>query len=90
MDMKLNRWIVFNNCLVGYLFDSPSFPPGTRILTEAIRFIDLTNMQAECLDGKYKLLDPGTHEEHNRELIGKLPESKIPKIDTSIFLNPKG
>ena len=68
--MKLERWVIHGNVLVGYIFDSKFFKPGTRVMTEAIRFIDPVNMEAECLDGKFKLGEPGNKEEHNRELIG--------------------
>ena len=88
--MKLDRWVVYGNCLCGYIFDHPGFSSGIRVLTEAVRFIDTNNMQAECLDGKYKLGDPGTIEEHNQELIGRKPESKLQEFDNKIFLNPRG
>ena len=88
--MKLDRWIQHGNCLVGYIFDSPSFINGTRVVTEAVRFIDAPNLEAECLDGKYKLGDPGTSEEHNQELLGKKNEPKKIIIDKNVFLNPRG
>lgn len=87
--MKLDRWIVFGNCLVGYLYDG-KFPKGTRVKTEAIRYVDMSNMMAECLDGKYKLGSPGTKEEHNQELIGKDKDSPFPVIEQGLFLNPRG
>lgn len=88
--MKLDRWLIHGNCLVGYVYDSVQFSSGTRIITDPIRFVDPINLVAECLDGKYKLGEPGTYDEHNQELIGKKPEANIPKIDNSIFLNPNG
>lgn len=94
--MKLDRWIIVEtkegqgNTLVGYVYDCPQFSAGQRIMTEAIRFINPLSMEAECLDGKYRLMDPGTVAEHNLPLIGKKPESVMPKIDTTIFINPKG
>lgn len=88
--MTLDRWIVHGNCLVGYSYNDKKFPSGTRIQTEAIRFIDLQNRKAECLDGKYDLKDPGTAEEHRIALIGKTLDAKDPKIDSNIFLNPRG
>ena len=87
--MKLDRWILQGNTLVGYLYDGP-FPKGTRVQTEAIRFIDLSNLKAECLDGRYKLGEPGTVEEHQRELIGKKTEAELPVVSNLIFLNPRG
>lgn len=87
--MKLDRWVIHGNCLVGYLYDGP-FPMATRVRTDAIRFINPVTMEAECLDGKYRLMDPGTKEEHNQELVGKKPESVMPEVDKSIFLNPQG
>lgn len=88
--MKLSRWIIVGNVLVGYIYDHRTIKSGTRVMTEAIRYIDLTNFKAECLDGKYSLGEPGTYEEHNRPMIGENPESKIPQINTRIFLNPNG
>lgn len=90
MTPKLDRWVTNGNVLVGYIFDSRQFSPGTRVMTEAIRYIDLTNLEAQCLDGKYKLGEPGTAKEHDIPLIGKKPEASLPKIDKSIFLNPRG
>lgn len=68
MDMKprLERWIVHGDCIVGYIFDDRVHSAGTRVKTEVIRFLDYGNFEAECLDGKYKLGEPGTLEEHNR------------------------
>jgi hypothetical protein len=88
MKPKLDRWIQHENCVVGYIYDSPQFPSGTRIMTDAIRFIDVLNFEAECLDGKYKLGEPGTHREHTVKIIGK-PESEL-LIKESHFLNPNG
>ena len=68
--MRLNRWIVCGNVLVGYIFDS-HLPNGTRIMTDAIKTLDISNKEAECLDGKFKLEDPGTYDEHNNNLIGR-------------------
>lgn len=87
---KLDRWVIYGNCIVGYIYDDRHFPPGTRVVTEAIRFVDISNFSAECLDGKYKLGEPGTQAEHNMELIGVKPEASLPKVDARIFLNPKG
>lgn len=88
--MKLDRWVILGNVLVGYVYDGP-FPRGTRVMTEAIRFVNPVSMEAECLDGKYKLLDPGTMAEHNQELIGtKKPEASLPRLENVIFLNPRG
>lgn len=70
MGMKLDRWIQFGNCLVGYLFDCKKHPAGARVVTGPIRFLDIGNFEAECVDGKYKLGEPGTVEEHNRPLMG--------------------
>ncbi len=70
--MRLERWLVHGDVLVGYIFDSSDMPPGTRVMTDAIRFLDPINFEAECLDGKYKLGEPGTTEEHNRPLYGQV------------------
>lgn len=88
--MKLDRWIIYGDVLVGYIYDSKLFKPGTRVMTEAIRYVDPINMEAECLDGKYKLAEPGTAEEHRQELIGKPKSVEMPEIETKIFLNPRG
>lgn len=84
--MTLDRWVQHGNCLVGYLFGDRSIPNGTRVITEAVRFIDILNFEAECLDGKFRLGDPGTYEEHNNGLIG---DGSL-NIDESVFLNPGG
>jgi hypothetical protein len=68
---RLERWIVFNDVLVGYLFDSKEHPPGTRVMTEAIRYIDPLNSVAESRSEVYKLGEPGTVEEHNQPLLGQ-------------------
>lgn len=70
MIPRLERWLLFSDTLVGYIFDSKQFAPGTRIQTEPVREFDPSNFEAVCLDGKYKLGEPGTAEEHNKELIG--------------------
>jgi hypothetical protein len=88
--LKLDRWIIYGDCLVGYIYDSPNFSKGSRVKTGAIRFVDLPNLTAECLDGKYVLCEPGTNEEHQLPGFGVKPLIEVPKIDTSIFLNPKG
>lgn len=67
----LERWIQFGDCLVGYLFNHREFPDGTRVITQAIRFVDPINFHAECADGTYKLGEPGSPEEHNQPLIKK-------------------
>lgn len=91
MKPKLERWIQFNNCIVGYLFDSKQFNPGQRVMTEVILFIDPINFEAECKDGKYKLGEPGTAEEHNQEQIGNKPKTEGSLIlDPSLFLKPNG
>lgn len=66
---KLERWLQHGNCLVGYIFDHKHFNAGTRIITEAIIYLDTSNFEAECLDGKYKLGEPGTAAEHNQPLL---------------------
>lgn len=71
MKPKLDRWCIFGNTLVGYMFDSRQFPAGTRVQTEPVRYIDPSGSYAECLDGHYSLGDPGTQEEHNQPLMGK-------------------
>lgn len=86
--MILDRWVIHGNCLIGYIYDTPGFKPGTRVQSEAIRFIDTLNMVAECVDGKYILKEPGTKKEHTYPIIGA--ETKMPEINESIFLNPRG
>jgi len=93
MDMKprLERWIQHNECLVGYVFDSKHFKSGQRIMTEVLLFVDPINFEAECKDGKYKLGEPGTAEEHNQEQIGLKPKTEGSLIlDPSRFLRPNG
>lgn len=87
---KLDRWVVYGNCLVGYVYDSLRHPRGQRIKTEAIRFVDVKNSEAECLDGKYKLCEPGTYNEHQVPGFGVKTPAELPKIDEKIFLNPRG
>lgn len=89
MKPKLDRWVIHGNCLVGYIYDS-KFPNGTRVQTNAVRFVDVANSEAECLDGRYKLCDPGTYKEHQVPGFGAKTPAELPKIDTSIFLNPRG
>lgn len=69
MKPKLERWIKYGNCLVGYLFDAKGFAPGTRVVTEVIREFDPVNFEAVCVDGPYKLGEPGTEDEHNIPLL---------------------
>lgn len=90
--MKLDRWVQHGNCLVGYIFDDKTHPAGTRVVTKAIRFIDPINRVAECLDGEYKLLTPGTYEEHDQPLLGRPKDSEpgLVKLDSGIYLNPNG
>lgn len=69
--MKLERWIVYHDVLVGYAFDVPGFSDGTRIMTEFKHKIDLDSMTAFCKDGTYKLGDFGTYAEHQQPELGK-------------------
>lgn len=64
MKSKLDRWIIYGNCLVGYLYDSKAFPNGTRVKTDAIRWVDIPNNSVSCLDGHYQLMEPGTEFDH--------------------------
>lgn len=66
---KLDKWIIYGNCLVGYLYDSPLFPHGTRVKTEMIRHVDVPNCEAVCTDGHYRLLEPGTEVDH-KSILG--------------------
>lgn len=92
MGKVLDRWIQYENCLVGYVFGDKHFQNGTRVITEAIRFIDPINFEAECLDGRYRLGEPGTFEEHNRELFSGARANEEGKVEVkpSLFLNPRG
>lgn len=65
MKCSLEKWIVIGNTLVGYLFDSKEFPNGMRVQTGVIRFVDHVNREAHCIDGVYKLCEPGDEIEHN-------------------------
>lgn len=69
MKPKLERWIQYHGCLVGYIFDHPHFSPGERVATEVVVYIDPINFEARCRDGEYKLGEPGTADEHNQELL---------------------
>lgn len=90
MKPKLDRWVIYGNCLVGYVYDHPSFSKGTRIQTDAVRFVDVPNFTAECLDGSYRLCEPGTYDEHKVPGFGVKTTSELPVIDETIFLNPRG
>lgn len=69
---RLERWLVYGNCLVGYIFDSKQFKPGTRVLTDAIRpGTRVLTDAAECLDGAYRLGEPGSYQEHDIPLVGR-------------------
>ena len=65
---RIERWVVLGNVIVGYLFDHKHFAKGTRVRTDAIVEMGITEVR--CVDGDYKLGEPGTREEHNRPLIG--------------------
>jgi hypothetical protein len=70
MKPRLERWIIFGNCLVGYLFDHPKFSPGTRVKTDAmVGSIDHSVFEVRCIDDDYKLGEPGTTAEHNEPLL---------------------
>lgn len=69
MKPKLERWIQYGNVFVGYLFDSKEHPPGARVKTDAIVEFDPIAFEARCVDGDYKLGEPGTAEEHNQPLL---------------------
>lgn len=89
MKPSFDRWVIQGNCIVGYLYDYPNIPNGTRSMSEAIRFVDVINMEVDCLDGKFRLKDPGTHQEHTVHIVGT-PQASLPEVDKSIFLNPQG
>lgn len=96
MDTKhretLDRWVVHGNTLVGYIFDSKRHPNGTRVQTDAIRYVDPINGIAEDVDTRYKLGTPGTAAEHDQPLIGKPKDSAdliLPFSDAG-FINPQG
>lgn len=65
----LHRWIVYGNTLVAYIYNSTRYIPGiyeTRIQTDAIRFVDALNLEAETSTEKFKLGEMGTFEEHSQ------------------------
>ncbi len=68
MKPKLDKWLIYGNCLVGYLYDSGAFPHGTRIKTDVILEVDVINSEAVCADGRYKLMEPGTEFDHKGDL----------------------
>ncbi len=89
----LDRWVVYGNTLVGYVYDSAEYSRGARIQTDAIRFVDVPNRSVECLHEVFRLGDPGTYAEHNVPLLGQKidkPYAELPKIDNKIFLQPNG
>lgn len=75
---------------MGYIYDDPRHPPGTRVITEAIRYIDPINFTAESIHDRYKLGEPGTLEEHNQPMIKKRPSVDQVQLETRMFLNPNG
>lgn len=69
MKPRLERWIKYGNVFVGYLYDHKAFRHGERVRTDAIVEFDPAAFEARCVDGDYKLGEPGTQEEHNRPLL---------------------
>lgn len=95
--MKLDRWVPYGNCLIGYVYDDPCLDSGQRVITEAIRFIDPINMYAETLNDRFNLINPGTLDEHNLPILGnKYQEVTLDQMKESVkhmsdmFLNPHG
>lgn len=72
MKPRLERWLQHGNTLVGYLFDSKEHPLGTRVMTGAIVELDPLSFEARCVDGDYKLGEPGTYQEHCQDDIGSI------------------
>ena len=72
MSPRLDKWIIYGNCLVGYVYDDPKFPPRTRVKTDAVVEVDTTALLARCVDGDYVLLEPGTESDHKDEDTKKI------------------
>lgn len=70
---KLDRWAIFHSdTIIGYIYDHPTFPRGQRVQTEVIRYVDVPNNEAHCTNEIYKLLEPGSLEEHNVPILGSI------------------
>jgi hypothetical protein len=65
----LHQWVQHGNVLVGYLRGVSGFKPIERVMTDAILVLDVSAGMARCLDGDYKLGEPGTYTEHNVPLL---------------------
>ncbi len=63
--MKLDRWVIHGNVILGRLYDAVGFAPGSWVSTDAIVEFDTNGAQARCLDGDYDLKEPGTLAEYD-------------------------
>ena len=71
MKPKLDKWLIYGDCLVGYIYDTKAFPNGTRVKTEHIVEVDLKAGDVVCGDGRYQLLEPGTELDHKHDTLAK-------------------
>ena len=61
----LDRWLVYGNILIGKIYNTQGrCPEGMPVRTDALRFVDSVNFEAETLTEKFKLGEPGTIEEY--------------------------
>ena len=61
----LDRWTVYGNILIGRIYNTQGrCPEGMSVRTDALRFVDPVNFEAETLTEKFKLGEPGTLEEY--------------------------
>lgn len=66
---RIDRWVMVGNTIVGYVFDHWKFKPGTRVQTEAVIDFNPATFDVRCRDGDFKLGEPGTVAEHQKELL---------------------
>jgi len=67
---RIERWVVLGNIVVGYLYDYPGIKSGTRVKTEAIVEFNPVIFEVRCIDGDFKLGEPGTVKEHQVKMLG--------------------
>lgn len=68
MKPKLEKWLVFGDTVVGYIFDSKEFEPGTHIQTGVKKLFNSDCTEVSCADGDYRLGAPGTYDDHNGQM----------------------